>query len=68
MTLYTTPNCGPCKILKNLLKGSSVKEVDVTTEAGLKEANEHKVRTLPTLVVDGKQVTGILNIKKALTL
>jgi len=52
--------CGPCKRVKEFLesKGVSYTYVDVDTEEGLGLAKNWRVRSVPSMSIDGKIVSG----------
>lgn len=52
--------CGPCKRVKNFLdnKGVSYTYADVDTEEGLNLAKDWCVRSVPSMSIDGKVVSG----------
>ena len=53
ITVFTSPGCAPCAAIKALAEdmGAKVTLVDVTTEEGTRKAAQHRVRSVPTTVV-----------------
>lgn len=67
-TLYTSPTCGPCKLIKLAIadkyNGDDIVIVDIS-----KEEFPPYIRAIPTLVTeDGKRYTGMKPIKDILEL
>jgi len=52
--------CGPCKRVKNFLdnKGVDYTYIDIDTDEGLALAKDWSVRSVPSMSVDGKVVSG----------
>lgn len=50
--VFTSPSCKPCGTLKNYVELNSlnVEYIDVTTEEGSAQAQQYRVRSLPTVV------------------
>lgn len=67
-----SPTCGPCKVLEKNLKeaGINYTDADISTDFGANIAEEHGVRTVPTLLLldrDGKLISshkGILSVEQ----
>jgi len=58
--------CGPCKQVKSFLdiQGIDYVYVDIDTEQGLELAKDWCVRSVPSMSVKGKIVTGDVKIKE----
>ena len=71
MKLFTSPTCGPCRILKGMIdkEGIDVTIIDATSISGAKEAMKYKLCKVPVLVNDDEVVfNGIDKIKVELGL
>ena len=68
MKLFTAPSCGPCRMLKGLLKDNKgVEFVDATEPDGMEQVEAYGIRSVPTLVTDDHEViAGVMEIKKQL--
>lgn len=62
MKLYTQPNCAPCKTIKKRLKGM---DADYVVVDDLIEFPD-ELRSVPTLEVEGKMISGGTNVLKYL--
>lgn len=54
VTIYTSPTCPACKVLKSKLDS---KGISYTEETDLSKLEENNIVTLPVLEVDGKLLT-----------
>lgn len=59
VTLYTTPWCGNCKEVKEVLKSNCIQYKEVNAE----ESNPLNLNVIPVLVVGGKQYVGSPSIE-----
>jgi len=59
--LVTSKYCGGCSQAKNLLRKRGIKfrEVDADTKSGDKFCDKHSIRTVPTMIIDGKKTNNI---------
>lgn len=62
MLLFTSPGCAPCENIKKRYAGFTT--VDISTEDGASLAVLHRVRQVPTLVVQGEVYVGAINIDR----
>lgn len=64
--IFTSKQCGPCKVLKVMLKDrEDVIFIDIDTDEGLTEALSYGVSATPSLLTDDLSVViGIENIMK----
>ncbi|MDM5305412.1 glutaredoxin family protein [Peribacillus frigoritolerans] len=74
VTLYTQPDCPPCKIMKMFFDDNNIvyKEKDIKADGHARKelTNKYGAYSTPTVVIDGKAIIGFeLNeIKKALNI
>lgn len=60
--------CGPCKVMSKKLidlKNVEIKDIDIADEANEDLLNEHKIKTVPTIVVlaeDGNSLARFVGI------
>ena len=59
--LMTSKYCGGCSQAKRLLKkeGIKFKEIDADTKKGDALCNKHRVKTIPTMIINGKKTDNI---------
>ena len=61
VTIFSTPNCGPCRVLKHLLtkKGIPYEVKDITDIDNLNELRQYTdLQTVPITLVKGQVVMG----------
>lgn len=54
---FYSPTCGPCKVMSrnlNTLKGVEIQDIDITDDDNESLMDEWKIRTVPTVIVLGK--------------
>lgn len=67
MILYSSDNCGPCLVIKNLIKKSRIKGVRVVNIMEHPELVQNgEIKSIPTLVIDGIKIVGLNNIRSFL--
>ena len=62
ITLYTQPECPPCKITKLFLNDNNIeyKEKDIKADGNARKelTDKHGSYSTPTVVIDGKVIIG----------
>lgn len=63
MIILTSDTCEPCKVIKTVLgERGDISFLNLNTQEGVDMARKYGVRSVPTLIKDGKVVTGQHNI------
>lgn len=66
MLILTSSTCQPCKTLKQAFKDKpEVIFMDIESPEGSVIASERGIRRVPTLLKDGKEVFGVVEILRA---
>lgn len=67
MIILTSDTCEPCKVIKTILgEREDICFLNLNTQEGVDVARKYGVRSVPTLVKEGKVVTGQHSILTAL--